>query len=122
MPTLFVRDDPWHLNTRCILQYVVGPDHKAFVYDVLKQDGALLEYVPIWIRIPKHVVLAAVSNCGTALNFAPPKFKDDKQVVLAAISSDPFALSYASPTLKRDPEVRFPQRLASAPCHTVRAR
>ena len=106
MCTPFAENDPWHLNTRCILQYVVGPEHTSYIYNVLRQDGSLLEYVPKWLKLPRRVLFAALSNCGTALSFAPPYAQGDKEIVLTAVASDPFALTYASPSLKRDPEVR----------------
>lgn len=94
-------DGAFDLTPAAILKYVVGPEHQAYVFDALQQDGLLLEFVPRHL-LTRTLLQRALSSSGMALKSVPEKYRDDKDLVLTAILQEPFALAYAPDSMKGD--------------------
>jgi hypothetical protein len=92
------------LTPATILGYMVGPEHQAYVFDALQQDGLLLEFVPPHL-LTRTLVQRALSSNGLALKSVPQQYRADKDLVLTAILNDPFALAYAPDSIKGDADL-----------------
>lgn len=75
---------------------------KAFVLEVVRDDGLQLHYADAALRSDREVVSAAVSDCGRALQYAGDALKDDEQIVLAAVGQNSEAFQYAGAGLRKD--------------------
>ena len=80
-------------------------NNKQLVLEAIKQNPYSIQYASIEILADKKIMLEAIKLCGSVLKYASEDLKNDKQIVLTAIQQNGNALIYASKQLNKDKEL-----------------
>lgn len=78
---------------------------EAYIYELVKNNGRILEYVDDRFKKDRKLVLLAIESSPYALDDAHESLKADKELVLFAINKNAKVLQYADEALKGDEDV-----------------
>lgn len=74
-------------------------------FDIVDNQGALLEFLSKNLKNNDRIVLKAVKNNGLSLQFASEELRNDKEIVLEAINQNTKAIEFASIDLQNDTDI-----------------
>ena len=97
--------NPWAFHY-VDLQYWIND--REFVKKALREDGTLLQLLPVEYRTDKELVLIAVRNNPDSLKYCDEKLLDDEEIILSALQTDSEEiLQFASKRLRADYNLVF---------------